>query len=145
MNEPLIKIYGFFETEDETQIEHCLQELHLLCEAWYLDKEVFSLEDSMIHISYEGNYFPHEESAKIFGKYISEKSSGKMDVIDLEGWTLERFFLEKKYNKELFLQRGMSEENIKQIIPYSKKSSLNYALEASQEKNGSGLFKAKIE
>lgn len=147
MKDPLIKIYGFFEMEaskerEETkEIENCLSDLHALCQSWYLDTNIFSLDNNMIHMSYEGDYFPHEETAEILGKYITEKSTGKMDVIDLEAWTLERFFLDHQHNKELVAQKKRGETQTR--LPYSRKSSLNHALEASQEKNGSGFFQIK--
>lgn len=168
MKDPLIKIYGWFEiprktiipdtinntqqnfskknhSPHTTNVEICLDTLHKICEEWYLDTEIFTLDNNMIHISYEGDYFPHEEVAQTLTPYISKNSKGKLDVIDLEAWTLTRFFLDAEHNQNL-LQNAENVTNPKEentleqvLLPYFRKSSLNHALEAAQEKNGASL------
>ncbi len=188
MKDILVKVYGHLEfdsqkysSEDQAQ---CLLALHAICQDWYLDEDIFSLDDNLLTISYEGTYFPHEEVAMILAEYISKESKGKMDFIDLEAWTLQRFFLDAEHNslllgesvraevplesmkkepqsinkqrteeidtirtkeitatEENLPNKKTGEENIgttaaKNKMPYSRKSSLNHALEASQEKNG---------
>ena len=155
MKDILVKVYGHLEfdsqkysSEDQAQ---SLLALHAICQDWYLDEDIFSLDDNLLTISYEGTYFPHEEVAMILAEYISKESKGKMDFIDLEAWTLQRFFLDAEHNSLLLGEsvraevplpnKKTGEENIgtttaKNKMPYSRKSSLNHALEASQEKNG---------
>lgn len=122
MREIIIKAFGYFEPAPE----ECLQELHRLCEAWYLDTQVFTLEEGSLHMYHEGKYFPDEEVSAVLAKYITEKSQGKLDIIDYEAWTLRRYFLQNEYQRKEDLAKG---------IVYSRSSSLDYALEASMQKN----------
>ena len=93
--EPHSTLQGDFQNNT---LEDCLSALHKLCREWYLEESVFSLEDNILQISYEGDYFPYEEVAKILAKYVSQTSKGKLDYIDLEAWTLQRFFLDAEHN-----------------------------------------------
>lgn len=122
MREIIIKAFGYF----EPATEECLQELHALCQAWYLDEQVFTLEGSGLHIYHEGEYFPDAEAAAVLAKYLTENSQGKLDIIDYEAWKLRRYFLEMQYQRKEDLAKG---------IVYSRSSSLDYALEASMRNN----------
>ncbi len=122
MREIIIKAFGYF----EPAAEECLQELHQLCASWYLDEQVFTLEGNGLQIYHEGEYFPDEEVSAVLAKYITENSQGKLDVIDYEAWKLHRYFLAMQYQRKEDLARG---------IVYSRSSSLDYALEASMQKN----------
>ncbi len=128
MREIIIKAFGYLEPVNEV----CLQELHNLCSSWYLDENIFRLEDNGLHIYHEGEYFPHEDITEILAKYLQQESLGKLDIIDYEAWTLQRYFFEFSYQKEEDLKKGKI---------YSRSSSLDHALEASQEKNGSVIIK----
>lgn len=122
MREIIIKAFGYF----EPAAQDCLEELHTLCQSWYLDTQVFQLEGNGLHIYHEGEYFPDEEAAAILAKYITEKSQGKLDIIDYEAWKLRRYFLQMAYQRKEDLAKG---------IVYSRSSSLDHALEASMQKN----------
>lgn len=122
MREIIIKAFGYLEPAPDT----CLQELRELCASWYLDEQVFVLEGNSLHIYHEGEYFPDEEVAAVLAKYITENSQGKLDIIDYETWKLHRYFLEMQYQRREDLAKG---------IVYSRSSSLDYALEASMQKN----------
>lgn len=122
MREIIIKAFGYF----EPATEECLQELHALCRSWYLDTQIFRLEKGGLHIYHEGEYFPDGETAAILAKHITEKSQGKLDIIDYEAWKLRRYFLEMQYQRKEDLAKG---------IVYSRSSSLDYALEASMRNN----------
>lgn len=122
MREIIIKAFGYF----EPAAEECLQELHSLCQAWYLDEQVFTLQGNGLHIYHEGEYFPDEEVSAVLAKYLTENSRGKLDIIDYEAWKLRRYFLEMQYQRMEDLAKG---------IVYSRSSSLDYALEASMRNN----------
>jgi hypothetical protein len=122
VREIIIKAFGYF----EPAAEECLEELHRLCEAWYLDMQVFTLDKGTLHIYHEGEYFPDDEVSAILAKHITEKSQGKLDIIDYEAWKLHRYFLQMQYQRKEDLAKG---------IVYSRSSSLDYALEASMQKN----------
>ena len=122
MREVIIKAFGHFEPAAEA----CIRELSALCAEWYLGEEVFTAENNMLHRYHEGEYFPHEETARILAKYINEDSRGKLDIVDYEAWTLRRYFLQMQYQRKEDLEKG---------IVYFRTSSLNHALEASMQKN----------
>lgn len=128
MREIIIKAFGYLEPVNE----QCLQELVNLCVSWYLDENIFRLEGKGLHIYHEGEYFPHEDIIEVLAKYIQQKSQGKLDIIDYEAWTLKRYFFDYSLQKEEELKMGKI---------YSRSSSLDHALEASQEKNGSIIIK----
>lgn len=149
MREIIIKAYGWLELADNNKhsttldkardgtenssninLNDCLNSLHAICREWYLDESIFFLEDNLLQITHEGDYFPHEDVAMVLAKYISKESKGKLDIIDLEEWTLLRFFLDAEHNSVLL-------KNEHEKLPYSRKSSLNHVLEASQNKNSS--------
>lgn len=54
------------------------------------DEEWLLYEDDMLRVSFEGLVFPHEEVLSLLKEWLPPEASGKMDVIDLEEWTLTR-------------------------------------------------------
>ena len=44
-----------------------------------------------LRISFEGLHFPEEEVLAALEAHLSAQTSGKMDVLDLEGWELRRY------------------------------------------------------
>ena len=128
MRDVIVKVFGSLEPVPAA----CLEELQALCRAWYLDEGVFALEADCLHIYHEGEYFPHEETAALLAKYLVPQSTGKLDVIDYEAWTLRRYFMQAEYQRSEDLAKG---------IVYSRCSSLDHALEASMQKNSSVVMK----
>lgn len=128
MRDIIIKAFGYVAPVPQ----ECLEELQALGRAWYLDESVFALEDGGLHIYYEGEYFPHEETAAVLAKYLVGQSEGKLDIIDYEAWTLRRYFMQMEYQRAADLEKG---------ILYSRSSSLDHALEASMQKNSSVVMK----
>ncbi len=125
MQNVLVKVYGFLESPDRQGLENCLIALQEICTNWYLDSDIIELDGNIMTFSFEGTHFPVDDIAKELQKYISEQSKGKLDYLDLENWTLTRFFLDFEHNKNQFGQ-GL----------YYRKSSLNHAIVEAQEKCG---------
>ncbi len=121
MNNILVKVYGQLESQDEQMLNECYNSLQKICESWYLDAEIIDLDNGLLQISHEGEYFPIAEVAEVLQKCISEQSKGKLDYINLEDWTLTRYFLDYEHNKN-------------QTELYFRKSSLNHAIAEAQEK-----------
>lgn len=113
MVELIVKAYGSFEPCSEA----CYKAVNDICILWHVD--CLKYDAGVLSISYEGIYFPHEEIAQVFGEYCSSETIGKFDYIDLEEWTLTRYFLDKEG---------------KDGKPHYRMSSLNHAIEASQQK-----------
>lgn len=48
-------------------------------------------EDTMLRISFEGIYFPWEDVVPLLQEAVAAGAKGKMDVLDMEAWTMTRF------------------------------------------------------
>lgn len=81
--------------------------------SWYLC-DAAELKGDLLRISHEGEYFPADDVMEALHPFITTASEGKLDIIDLEAWTLRRF---------LFHLGGVSERS----------ASLDHALEACQK------------
>jgi len=58
---------------------------------WYLE-DAASLEGDLLRISHEGEYFPAEELVEALRPLLPPDAEGKLDFLDLEDWSLRRFF-----------------------------------------------------
>lgn len=86
MHHIFMKIYGAFHPAPET-VDEALAELQgqVIGDADWLDRH-----NDMLRISYEGIWFPVEEALQILAETLPPKASGKLDVLDLDAWTLTR-------------------------------------------------------
>ena len=69
-------------------------------------------EGELLQISFEGVFFPVEDVLRALGAHLSPEASGKLDVLDLEAWTLTRHVRENGIFRE-------SCRNINQVLEYS--------------------------
>ncbi len=53
-------------------------------------EEAVTLEGDLLRISFEGLYFPVEETLAAVQARLRPEQTGKLDVLDLEAWRLER-------------------------------------------------------
>lgn len=60
---------------------------------WHIEDAV-ELTGDLLRISFEGDYFPGEDVAEALRPFLSQDSRGKLDVMDLDAWTLQRFFFD---------------------------------------------------
>ncbi|MCH5276745.1 MAG: hypothetical protein J1E80_02800 [Desulfovibrionaceae bacterium] len=58
---------------------------------WYIPEAV-ELKGDLLRISHEGEYFPVEDVVDVLRPLLSETCEGKLDYLDLEAWSLRRFF-----------------------------------------------------
>lgn len=55
------------------------------------DPPIVEFSGDLIKISFEGIYFPTEEILNFMQKNINPMQKGKLDILDLEDWTLTRY------------------------------------------------------
>ena len=119
MQEILVKAYGMLRPADTRALEAAER----VMAAWFLEDAV-SLDDGALWIHHEGTYFPHEDLAAALARFITPESIGKLDVMDLEAWTLCRYF---------FAPSQALMGRIQDPIPHSV-ASLDRAVENCQNK-----------
>lgn len=95
----LIKVYGNFYPAEKL-IAHNLRQICARDYGSAEGAESVSLEHDLLLISFEGIFFPIEDVTVELNKWLTEcarqgiKIKGKLDVLDLEKWTLTRFLPE---------------------------------------------------
>lgn len=87
MRPVIIKAYGALSPATEETFEA----VRAVLESWLIDTDAVELKGDMVTIGYEGEAFPDDEVVDALKPYLCEKSWGKLDVIDLEAWTLHRY------------------------------------------------------
>ena len=58
------------------------------------DIPVIEMDGDMARISFEGAYFPVEETLEALTQGLLPEHKGKLDVLDMEGWRLTRHVFE---------------------------------------------------
>ena len=86
MRPVIVKAYGALDPAGK----EALEAVSAILESWFID-DAAELEGSMLRISFEGDVFPDEEVVQALTPYLCESSWGKLDVMDLEAWTLRRW------------------------------------------------------
>lgn len=127
----MVKAYAYMENTSQ----ECFTDVINVLNSWFIEESICDFDDNNLSIHYEGEYFPHEEIAVVFARYLHKDSRGKLDYIDLENWKLTRYFLDKEHNSILLQQKEEQTIKEKDYLPYHKTSSLDHALEASQQKS----------
>ena len=61
---------------------------------WHITSAA-DLAKDMLLIQHEGDFFPADDIITVLRPFLTEKSEGKLDVIDLEHWTLRRVSFEQ--------------------------------------------------
>lgn len=86
----LLKIYGHLWPADR-ELLHALEALsgQILGRA-DSDIPLFELEGDLVRISFEGSFFPVDEVLEVIRRHLNTASKGKLDVLDLDAWTLTR-------------------------------------------------------
>ncbi|MDR2572963.1 MAG: hypothetical protein LBC94_01235 [Desulfovibrio sp.] len=54
------------------------------------DGSILRREEETVRISFEGLYFPLEETLHLLARHIGPEHRGKLDVLDIENWRLSR-------------------------------------------------------
>jgi hypothetical protein len=58
------------------------------------DIPVVEQEGDMVRLSFEGDYFPTEDLLHCLAAHLAPQCKGKVDVLDLDAWTLVRHSIE---------------------------------------------------
>lgn len=88
MSQPvLLKVYGGLKPASPGLHEALLQ---IAATAQPSENACVALAGDMASLSFEGIYFPLEETLAAIREYASEETRGRLDVLDIENWTLCR-------------------------------------------------------
>ncbi|MBQ8172580.1 MAG: hypothetical protein IJ034_01390 [Mailhella sp.] len=87
MRPVIIKAYGALSPASE----ETLQAVRAVLETWFIEEDAAELNGNMVTIGYEGDAFPDDEVVDALKPYLCDTSWGKLDIIDLEAWTLHRY------------------------------------------------------
>ena len=119
MQDTLVKAYGMLRPADGD----ALSAAEGVLSSWFIEDAV-DLDDGALWIHHEGTYFPHEELASALAPFLCPASTGKMDIMDLEAWTLCRYY---------FSPSDAAKGRITDPIPHGT-ASLDRAVETCQNK-----------
>lgn len=86
---PLIKVYASLYPAGADALEA----VNAALASWYVQGAA-ELAGDLLRISHEGEYFPTEDVVEALKPFQREESRGKLDEIDLEAWTLRRWFFD---------------------------------------------------
>ena len=89
MRPVLMKAYAGLHPVDE----RALAAVEAVLGDWHI-RDAAELRGDLLRIAFEGDYFPGEEVAAALKAFLTPESRGKLDVMDLEAWTLQRFFFD---------------------------------------------------
>ena len=87
MRPVLVKAYGAL----NPATEETYRAVRAVLEDWYIPDAV-ELKGDLLRISYEGEVFPDAEVGEALRPFLCDESEGKLDILDLEAWTLHRYF-----------------------------------------------------
>jgi len=89
MRHQLVKVYGNVHPAGPELFDAVRGTL----EAWRLE-DCVELEGDLLRLSHEGVFFPANDVLETLSPFLSPASSGRLDVLDLEAWTLTRYRFE---------------------------------------------------
>lgn len=75
------------------------------------------LEDHLLRISFEGIYFPWEDMIPLLERAVASGARGKMDVLDMENWTMTR--LESRQDRSGAFGLHQSTVSLNHVLDYS--------------------------
>jgi len=92
--DPLLKVYGHIYPVSDA----FYADLEVAC-AWAMpddaDEPVLCRAGDMARFSFEGVYFPVDETLEALKRRLRPEHQGKLDVLDLENWRLIRHVFEQ--------------------------------------------------
>ncbi len=86
---PLIKVYASLYPADTA----ALDAVNAVLDSWYVEGAA-ELAGDLLRISHEGEYFPAEDVVNVLTPFLRPESRCRLDEIDLEAWTLRRWFFD---------------------------------------------------
>ena len=87
MRPVIVKAYGGF----SPATEETLEAVQAVLRSWFIEEDAAELSKDMLSIGFEGDAFPDDEVVEALKPFLCERTWGKLDVIDLEAWTLHRY------------------------------------------------------
>lgn len=88
MSQPvLLKVYGGF-MPASPRLHEALRQI--AGTALPAENVCVALDGDMASLSFEGIYFPLEETLEAIREYANEETRGRLGVLDIENWTLCR-------------------------------------------------------
>ena len=86
MRPVIVKAYGSFYPASED----ALDAVNAVLSSWFIEDAAERKKDMLV-IGFEGDSFPDEEIIDCLKPFMSGETHGKLDVMDLEAWTLRRW------------------------------------------------------
>lgn len=91
---PLLKVYGHvYPVSDAFYAD--LEAAYAGAMPDDTDESVLCREGDMARFSFEGVYFPVDETLEVLNRHLRPEHQGKLDVLDLENWRLIRHVFEQ--------------------------------------------------
>lgn len=88
MSQPvLLKVYGSIHPAEES-LSNALSQI--AANAIPYDGHIITVYKDIIGISFEGIYFPVDETLSTIKKYLHGNETGRLDILNLEEWKLQR-------------------------------------------------------
>ena len=108
---PLLKVYGHVYPVDREFYDALA---HACADALpdETDIPVIEMDGDMARISFEGTYFPVDETLEALARGLRPDHKGKLDVLDMEGWRLTRHVFDAGHIKS-------SSASLNNVLDYS--------------------------
>jgi hypothetical protein len=108
MRPVIVKVYGSLHPAGEAS----LTAVRAILADWHI-KEAVELKDGLLCVSHEGEHFPADDVIAALRPFVTERSEGKLDVIDLENWQLRRFLFQDGQIRERLASLDQALESCK--------------------------------
>lgn len=94
--------------------ERALRALEEVFSAWGLaaELELAGSDGALLRLGFEGVFFPEDDAITAIRPFLTPRSTGKLDIINVEDWTLTRYTFDAGR-----LTRGQRDLN--QVLEYS--------------------------
>lgn len=91
MRQEIVKVYGNVHPVGPDMAAA----VHNALSPWGLE-ESMTLEGDLLRLSHEGVFFPLDDVLDALSPFFGADTSGRIDFLDLEAWTLTRFQIEAR-------------------------------------------------
>lgn len=93
MEHILVKVYGSVQPADIdmcARVSEAAQSMGSICGI----DECISLEGTLLTVHFEGVFFPIDDVLTALKSTLSPQAEGRLDYIDMDEWTLTRFWIQ---------------------------------------------------
>lgn len=110
MSQPvLLKVYGGFKPASH-KLHDALRQI--AARAQPSENLCVALAGDMASLSFEGIYFPLQETLAAIRECADDKTVGRLDVLDIENWTICRHEIKGR-------EIGTHSQNLNNVLDYS--------------------------